>query len=102
MARLKPKMLTDITHRISVANHEPERMALRWITKNKELPQQARMLAMFKLAEMPASSSVFNLRAQCVVTGRRRAVVKEYGVSRHVFRDDALAGNIDGVQKAMW
>lgn len=102
MTRLKPKMLTDITRRITAANAEPCRMALRWILKSKELPAQARMLAMFKLAEMPRAASPLALRPQCVVTGRRKAVVKEYGVSRHVFREDALAGYIEGVQKAMW
>jgi small subunit ribosomal protein S14 len=100
--RYKPKMLTDIARRIAVANAEPTRMALRWLLKNKTIPAQARMLAMLQLAEMPALTGEFTLRAQCVVTGRRRAVVAEYGVSRHVFREDALKGYIDGVRKAMW
>lgn len=102
MTRLKPKMLTDLSRRITAANAEPSRLALRWLLKNKSLPAQARMLAMFKLAEMPRATSELAIKPQCVVTGRRRAVVAEYGVSRHVFREDALNGNIDGVQKAMW
>ena len=99
---MKPKMLTDLRRRIAAANAEPERIALRWITKNKELPQQARMLAMFKLAEMPLNTCFFRLRPRCVMTGRSRAVVKEFGVSRHVFREEALAGHIEGITKAHW
>ena len=95
-------MMTDRMRRIAVAKAEPERIALRWITKTRELPQQVRMLAMFKLAEMPLNTCLFRLKLCCVVTGRARGVVRDYGVSRHVFREDALAGRIDGVSKSHW
>ena len=85
-----------------MANAAPLRIALRWVYKNKTLPQQARTLAMLRLAEMPATTSQFRLKPMCVVTGRQRAVVSDYGVSRHIFHADALSGYIEGVQKAMW
>lgn len=99
---MKHRMVTDRMRRICVANAESERLALKWVLKNKELPQQARMLAMFRLAEMPKNTSFHRLFNMCVVTGRRRAVIPEFGISRHIFRSEALAGHIDGITKAHW
>ncbi|MFZ5807015.1 MAG: 30S ribosomal protein S14 [Verrucomicrobiota bacterium] len=45
------------------------------------------------------SSKVYN---RCSITGRRRAYMRRFGVSRIQFREMALAGLIPGVQKASW
>jgi small subunit ribosomal protein S14 len=36
------------------------------------------------------------------MTGRSRAYMRKFGVSRIVFREMALAGKIPGVTKASW
>ncbi|MFH1067036.1 MAG: type Z 30S ribosomal protein S14 [bacterium] len=39
---------------------------------------------------------------RCSVTGRRRAYLRRFGVSRITFREMALRGEIPGVVKASW
>jgi small subunit ribosomal protein S14 len=39
---------------------------------------------------------------RCSITGRRRAYMRKFGVSRIQFREMALKGEIPGVTKASW
>lgn len=39
---------------------------------------------------------------RCRVTGRRRAYMRRFGLSRLTFREMALRGEIPGVIKASW
>jgi len=46
----------------------------------------------------------FSTRAynRCKISGRPRAFIRKFGVSRIVFRELALKGEIPGVIKASW
>jgi small subunit ribosomal protein S14 len=39
---------------------------------------------------------------RCKISGRRRAYLRKFGVSRITFRELALRGEIPGVTKASW
>lgn len=39
---------------------------------------------------------------RCSISGRRRAFMRKFGVSRIQFREMALQGDIPGVVKASW
>lgn len=54
------------------------------------------------LAKLPRDASPVRLVNRCKITGRRRAYLRKYGVSRLTFRELALAGKIPGVIKASW
>ncbi len=54
------------------------------------------------LQELPRNSSVLRQRNRCIETGRSRAFLRKFGVSRLVFREKALRGEIPGVKKASW
>lgn len=54
------------------------------------------------LAKLPRDASPVRLVNRCKVTGRRRAYLRKYGVSRLTFRELALSGMIPGVIKASW
>ncbi len=56
-----------------------------WIVKQKRTPK-------------------FNVRKynRCAISGRRRAYMRKFGVSRITFREMALNGEIPGVTKASW
>ncbi len=41
-------------------------------------------------------------RNVCPYTGRTRGYIRRFGMSRIVFREKALKGEIPGVQKASW
>ncbi len=54
------------------------------------------------LSKLPKSSSPVRLHSRCKLTGRPRGYIRQFGVSRIVFREMALAGKIPGVTKASW
>lgn len=55
-----------------------------------------------KLAKLPRNSSPIRKRNRCSVTGRPRAYIRRFGVSRITFRELALQGRIPGVTKSSW
>lgn len=42
------------------------------------------------------------VRNRCAVSGRPRGFMRKFGISRIVFREMALRGEIPGVRKASW
>jgi small subunit ribosomal protein S14 len=42
------------------------------------------------------------VRNRCAVSGRARGYMRKFGISRIVFREMALRGEIPGVRKASW
>ncbi|MBI1931334.1 MAG: 30S ribosomal protein S14 [Ignavibacteriales bacterium] len=55
-----------------------------------------------ELQKLPRNSSPIRLRNRCVITGRPRAYSRKFGISRLVFREMALRGEIPGIKKASW
>jgi small subunit ribosomal protein S14 len=55
-----------------------------------------------KLTKLPKNSSPCRLRNRCSITGRPRAYLRKYGVSRITFRELASEGKITGVTKSSW
>lgn len=54
------------------------------------------------LQDLPRNSSPIRLRNRCIMTGRPRGYIGKFGVSRLVFREMALKGEIPGIKKASW
>ena len=54
------------------------------------------------LQKLPKNSSPVRLRNRCIMTGRPRAYLRKFGVSRLVFREMALKGEIPGIKKSSW
>lgn len=54
------------------------------------------------LQALPKNSSPVRLRNRCMVTGRPRGYYRKFGVSRLVFREMALIGEIPGIKKSSW
>ncbi len=55
-----------------------------------------------KLAKLPRNSSPVRLRNRCCVTGRPRAYLRKYRISRITFRELASTGKIPGITKSSW
>jgi small subunit ribosomal protein S14 len=55
-----------------------------------------------KLTKLPKNSNPCRLRNRCSITGRPRAYLRKYGVSRITFRELASQGKIPGVTKSSW
>ena len=54
------------------------------------------------LQALPKNSSPVRIKNRCSVTGRGRGFMRDFGVSRIVFRELAREGKIQGVKKASW
>jgi small subunit ribosomal protein S14 len=54
------------------------------------------------LDKLPKNASPVRLKNRCQLTGRPRGYMRYFGISRVVFRDMALNGQIPGVKKASW
>jgi len=54
------------------------------------------------LAKLPRDASPVRLVNRCKITGRKRAFIRKFQVSRLTFRELALQGMIPGVTKASW
>ncbi|WP_019911878.1 30S ribosomal protein S14 [Paenibacillus sp. HW567] len=54
------------------------------------------------LQKLPRDSSATRLKNRCSVSGRPRGYLSRFKVSRIVFRELALKGQIPGITKASW
>lgn len=76
-----------------------EKMVARFAAKRKALKEAGDYQG---LALLPRNSSPVRLKNRCKLTGRPRAYIRRFGVSRIKFRELALAGKIPGVKKTSW
>lgn len=81
---------------------EPKRAELRKIIKNPATSYEAREEAVAKLNKMPRDSAAIRVRNRCALTGRCRAYMRQFSVSRLCFRELASNGVIPGIVKASW
>ncbi len=58
--------------------------------------------ALTKLQKLPKNASKVRLHNRCVITGRPKGYMRQFGISRIQFREMASAGLIPGVKKASW
>jgi small subunit ribosomal protein S14 len=54
------------------------------------------------LHKLPRNSSPTRLKNRCTETGRPRAFMRQFGLSRLSFREHAVKGEIPGVTKSSW
>jgi small subunit ribosomal protein S14 len=76
-----------------------ERLVAKYAAVRKELKAKGDNAALQKL---PRNSSPTRLHNRCNVSGRPRAFMRKFGMSRIAFRELALEGKIPGVRKASW
>ena len=76
-----------------------EKMVAKYADKRKALKEAGEYM---KLSLLPRDSSPVRLKNRCKLTGRPRAYIRMFGLSRIKFRELALQGKIPGVKKASW
>ena len=54
------------------------------------------------LQKLPKNASPIRLHNRCKLTGRPKGYMRQFGISRVVFREIANKGLIPGVTKASW
>ena len=55
-----------------------------------------------ELSKIPRNASPVRLHNRCLITGRPKGYMRQFGVSRITFREMASKGLIPGVKKASW
>jgi small subunit ribosomal protein S14 len=73
--------------------------AAKYAAKRAELKAKGDYAALQKL---PRNASPVRVHNRCRLTGRPRGFIRQFGVSRLVFRKMALEGKIAGITKASW
>ena len=86
-----------------------ESMKAREVKRAKTVAKYADKRAALKLAgdyvglqKLPKDASPTRLRNRCKITGRPRGYMRQFGLSRNMFREMANFGLIPGVRKASW
>ncbi len=85
-----------------VAKFAAKRAELKKILSDPNTTDEEFYVAQRKLTRLPRNSSKVRVRNRCNITGRPRAYMGRFGLSRITFRELALAGRIPGVTKSSW
>lgn len=75
------------------------RLVAKYETKRAALKEAGDFQA---LARLPKNSSKVRMHNRCQLTGRPRGYMRQFGISRVLFRKMANEGKIPGVTKASW
>jgi small subunit ribosomal protein S14 len=76
-----------------------QKMIIQYAEKRAELKAMGDLEG---LARLPRNSSPTRWKNRCSETGRSRAYMRHFGLSRISFRERAAKGEIPGVTKASW
>ena len=78
------------------------RAELRAVLKSASASPEEKDVARTKLMKLPRDANPNRIRNRCLLTGRPRAIYRKFGISRVMFRELSLMGEIPGVRKAAW
>lgn len=76
-----------------------QRLVDRYAKKRAELKKAGDYVG---LSRLPKNSCPVRLHNRCKLTGRPKGYMRQFGISRVMFRQLALEGKIAGVRKASW
>ncbi len=86
-----------------------ESMKAREVKRQKMVEKYAEKRAKLKaegdyigLSRLPRNSSPVRMHNRCMLTGRPKGYMRQFGISRNQFREMAQAGKIPGLTKASW
>lgn len=76
-----------------------QKLVEKYAAKREQLKEEGNYQA---LSLLPRNSSKVRLHNRCLLTGRPRGYIRQFGISRITFREMASNGLIPGVKKASW
>ncbi len=71
----------------------------KYAAKREQLKKEGNFQA---LSMLPRNSSPVRLHNRCLLTGRPKGYLRQFGISRITFREMASKGLIPGIRKASW
>jgi small subunit ribosomal protein S14 len=75
---------------------------LKAIANDKSKDDTERLMARLKMAELPRNGNPTRVRNRCELTGRSRAVYRQFRLSRIMLRELGNKGLIPGLVKSSW
>jgi small subunit ribosomal protein S14 len=96
------KLAKNARRKVLIERYTEKRAELVKITSDPNASWEEKQAAYGKLNKMPRDASATRLVNRCGVTGRPRAFMRKFGVSRIVFRELANQGMLPGVKKSSW
>lgn len=85
-----------------VEKYADKRAELKAIIRSPKTSDEEFFRAQRELTLLPRNSSATRLRNRCSITGRPRAFIRKFGLSRITFRELARKGELPGVTKSSW
>jgi len=85
-----------------VKKYAAKRTELKKVLAVPNVSEDAFYAAQRALTKLPRNSSLVRKKNRCSISGRPRAYIRKFGLSRITFRELALNGQIPGVTKASW
>jgi len=98
----KSKLAKNARRAVLVERYAEKRAELVKVTHDPVASADDKLAAYAKLGKMPRDASATRYVNRCGVTGRPRAFMRRFGVSRIVFRELANQGLLPGVKKSSW
>ncbi len=98
----KSKIAKNNKRRALVERYADRRAELVAITKDPNASFADKRAAYQEIAKMPRDASATRVRNRCEITGRPRAYLRQFGMSRIAVRELASKGELPGVRKASW
>lgn len=97
---MRNSLYKDHLRRKSFFSSESNRLFFKALACNQILPVKFRLSFFSALHYKPRNSSITRLRNRCLITGRGRGVLPEFGLSRMEFKRRVEKGEIPGIRKA--
>ena len=82
--------------------YQDRRLTLKLQMKSPDISIEEKYEILKKIQKLPRNSSPTRIYRRCSLTGRPRAVYRDFGLSRHVLREMIHEGLLPGVVKASW
>lgn len=101
MAKIS-KIVRNEQRKKMVASAATKRATLKAVINNPASSPEEVDAAVVQLQKMPRNASPVRVRNRCSQTGRPRAYLRKFGMSRIGLRELALRGQIPGVIKSSW
>jgi len=97
---MKKLIKKDEKLRNLVLKYENKKNIIKNIIKNKDLHPTFRWNAVLKLSDLPKNSSKVKISNRCIITGRKKSIIKIFKFSRISFLKYSRLGKIYGARKS--
>jgi small subunit ribosomal protein S14 len=92
----------DAQRRASFIHVEQKRVLYKAMIKDRSLPQHVRFATCLKLTTLSRAHARVKIHNRCVLTGRSKAVLRHFKISRICMRELVALGSLPGVTKSSW